>query len=106
MLEEVELQPHGAPAAPEPINPVSGSVPSHLQVLYNETCASLSEDDHGKLTHLLQSYSDIFFTGPTDLGRTNLVQHNILTTQGPPVKQLQRRIARDKQTAADQQVGG
>lgn len=41
---------------------------------------------------------------PTDLGRTNLVQHDILTTTGPPVKQPTRRMASNKQLAADQQV--
>lgn len=38
-----------------------------------------------------------------DLGRTSSVQHDILTSTGPPVKQPQR-MTRDKQTAADQQV--
>ncbi|KAJ8346470.1 hypothetical protein SKAU_G00278710 [Synaphobranchus kaupii] len=57
-----------------------------------------------KLAHLLQSYGDVFSTGPTDLGRTSLVQHDILTTPVPPVKQPPCRMARDKQTAADQQV--
>lgn len=70
----------------------------------NESCASLSRGDQERLAHLLRSYSDVFSTGPTDLGRTDLVHHDILTTPGPPVKQQPRRMARDKQTPADQQV--
>jgi len=56
------------------------------------------------VARLLQSYSDMFYTGPTDLGRTSLVQHDILTTPGPPIKQPPRRMASDKQLAANQQV--
>ncbi|XP_028299789.1 uncharacterized protein LOC114461699 [Gouania willdenowi] len=39
-----------------------------------------------------------------DLGRTNIVQHDIITIPGPPVKQAPRRMNREKQVAADQQV--
>lgn len=64
----------------------------------------MSEDDHGRVARLLQSYSNVFSTGPTDLGCTSLVQHDILTTPGPHVKQPPRRMASNKQLAADQQV--
>ena len=104
VLEVVEPRPLKASAVPEPINLVSASIPPHLQVLYAESCESLSEGDRCRLANLLQSYGDVFSTGPTDLGRTSLVRHDILTTPGPPVKQPPRRMARDKQMAADQQV--
>ena len=104
VLGKLEPQPPLAPPASEPINSVSASLPSHLQVLYNESCASLPKGDHERVACLLRSYSDVFSTGPTDLGRTGLVQHDILTIPGPPVKQQPRRMAGDKQTAADQQV--
>ncbi len=45
-----------------------------------------------------------FSTGPTDLGRTNLVQHDIQTQPGPPVKQQLRRMAFEKQHSADEQI--
>ena len=104
VMEEGERQPLKVSTLPEPVNSASVSVPIHLQVMYAESCADLTKDDCGRLAKLLQSYSDVFSTGPTDLGRTNLVQHDILTTPGPPVKQQPRRMAADKQTAADQQV--
>ncbi|CAL8371819.1 unnamed protein product [Gadus morhua 'NCC'] len=53
---------------------------SHPPVLYNECCASLPKGDHERLARLLRSYSDVFSMGPT-----GLVQHDILTTPGPPV---------------------
>lgn len=46
-------QPPLAPSAPEPINSVCASLPSHLQVLYNESCAGLPRGDREKLAHLL-----------------------------------------------------
>ncbi|KAM6975889.1 retrovirus-related Pol polyprotein from transposon 412 [Tautogolabrus adspersus] len=103
VLEGVEPLSTSTSAVFEPVHPVSVSVPSHLRVLYDESCSCLSEEDCCKLAYLLQSYSDVLSTSPTDLGRTNIVQHDILTTPGPPVKQP-RRMAREKQTAADHQV--
>ncbi|KAJ7987593.1 hypothetical protein DPEC_G00328090 [Dallia pectoralis] len=93
-----------APPGFEPTDSACASLPSHLQVLYNDSCGGLSGGDQESLARLLRSYSDVFSSGPTDLGRTGLVQHDILTTPGPTVKQQPRRMARDKQTAADQQV--
>ncbi|KAL0162302.1 hypothetical protein M9458_041698, partial [Cirrhinus mrigala] len=63
-------------------------VPSHLQPL---------EAEQRELAELLYAYGDVFSTGPTDLRRTNLVQHDIQTRPGPPVKQQPRRIAFEKQ---------
>lgn len=37
------------------VNSDSGSVPSHLQSLYTESCASLSENDHGRVAHLAKA---------------------------------------------------
>ncbi|KAK3521363.1 hypothetical protein QTP70_003434 [Hemibagrus guttatus] len=64
----------------------------------------LEETERRKLAELLSAYSDVFSTGPTDLGRTNLVQHDIQTRPGPPVKQPPRRMASGKQQSADEQI--
>ncbi|KAI3375554.1 hypothetical protein L3Q82_003885 [Scortum barcoo] len=104
VLGKVDLQPTKAATTPESSDHPACPVPSHLQDLYADSCARLSEEDRVGLSHVLQSYSDVFSTGPTDLGRTNLVQHDIQATPGPPVKQPPCRMARDKQIAADQQV--
>ncbi|KAI4905605.1 hypothetical protein NFI96_006899 [Prochilodus magdalenae] len=42
--------------------------------------------------------------GPTDLGCTSLVQHDIQTLPGPPVKQQPQRMAFEKQIEADKQI--
>lgn len=103
---EVLGEPHPTriTAAPDHVHLATAAVSNHLQALYAESCANLPEKDHGRLAELLESYSGIFSTGPTDLRHTSLVQHDIMTTLGPPVKQQPRRMARDKQTAADQQL--
>ncbi|CAJ1078396.1 unnamed protein product [Xyrichtys novacula] len=97
VVEEAGPCPSKVTAAPD-------HVPNHLQTLYAESCANLPEEDHWRLAKLLTSYSDVFSTGPTNLGRTSLVKHDILTTPGPPIKQQPRRMAQDKQVAADQQL--
>lgn len=104
VLEEVKPHLPTAPAVPEPVAPHSVSVLSHLHSLYTESCPGLSEDARHQLARLLSSYGDVFSANPTDIGCINIVQHDILATSGPPVKQPPRRMARDKQAAADQQI--
>ncbi len=79
-------------------------VPSHLQSLYAESARDLREAEQRELAELLRAYGDVFSTGPTDLSRTNLVQHDIQTRPGPPVKQQPRRMAFEKQQSADEQI--
>ncbi|CAJ1061433.1 unnamed protein product [Xyrichtys novacula] len=85
MLEEAGTCPSKVTAAPD-------HVPSHLQSLYAESCVNLLEEDRWRLAELLTSYSDVFSTGPTNLGRTSLVKHDIMTTTEPPIKQQPRRM--------------
>lgn len=87
-----------------PSDPLPAVVPSHLESLYAESTMELEETERRKLAELLSAYSDVFSTGPTDLGRTNLVQHDIQTRPGPPVKQPPRRMASGKQQSADEQI--
>ncbi|KAK3552131.1 hypothetical protein QTP86_001505 [Hemibagrus guttatus] len=87
-----------------PADPLPAVVPSHLESLYAESTMELEETERRKLAELLSAYSDVFSTGPTDLGRTNLVQHNIQTRPGPPVKQPPRRMASGKEQNADEQI--
>lgn len=72
VLEDVWPQPVGAVVESKSMKQFAISVPDHLQMLYAETCGNLPEDSHHRLAQLLQSNGDVFSTGPTDLGRTNL----------------------------------
>ncbi|KAK3543319.1 hypothetical protein QTP70_016720 [Hemibagrus guttatus] len=87
-----------------PADPLPAVVPSHLESLYAESTKELEETEWHKLAELLSAYSDVFSTGPTDLGRTNMVQHDIQTRPGPPVKQPPHRMASGKQQSADEQI--
>ncbi|XP_062374552.1 uncharacterized protein LOC134062534 isoform X1 [Sardina pilchardus] len=80
------------------------TVPQHLQELYDQSAAELDRDGQLQLAQLLCTYGSVFSTGPGDLGRTSLVQHDIMTRAGAAVKQPPRRMAQGKQRDADQQV--
>ncbi|KAL7883473.1 hypothetical protein SRHO_G00011310 [Serrasalmus rhombeus] len=101
--EVVQVQPT-ATTASRPGGSHMAVVPDHLQDLYAEGASVLSPEDKAKLAQLLQKYGDVFSTGPGDLGRTKLVQHDIQTLPGPPIKQPPRRMAWEKQINADQQI--
>lgn len=79
-------------------------VPEHLQELYVQSSTDLKGDEKLELSKLLCTYEDVFSRGPGDLGWTSLVQHDIITRPGAPVKQTPRRLAKEKQQHADQQI--
>lgn len=53
---------------------------------------NLSSDEFSKAKQVLENWSDIFSTSPTDLGRTDLVKHRIKLTDYTPFKDPYRRI--------------
>ena len=79
-------------------------VPEHLQPLFNENAEHLTAEQQEKFACLLQKYGEAFSKGSHDLGRTNLVKHDIQITDGPPVKQAPRRLAPEKKQDADAQI--
>lgn len=76
-------------------------VPQHLCELYGQSAAELNQDKQLQLAQLLYTYGN---AGPGDLGRTSMVQHDIMTKPGAPIKQPSRRMAREKKQDAEQQV--
>ena len=56
------------------------------------------------LASLLDEFTDIFSSGPSDLGRTGIVQHRIDTGDHPPIKQAPRRIPMHQQGTVRQHV--
>ena len=53
---------------------------------------NLSSEQYTKAERLLNHWSDIFTTGPTDLGKTYLVKHKINLTDNTSFKEPYRRI--------------
>ena len=82
----------------------SPAVPEHLLELYSQSSTDLNDFEKLELSKLLCVYESVFSRGPGDLGRTSLVQHDIITRPGAPVKQPPRRMAGEKQRSADQQI--
>lgn len=80
------------------------TVPEHVAALFEESRVGLSLPEQEELAQMLRDYSDVFSKGPHDLGRTNLVKHDIELTPGPPIKLAPRRMATEKQADADAQV--
>lgn len=68
----------------------STKMPEKLDVQIDEN--NLTSEELSKAKSLLNKWSDIFSTGPTDLGRTDLVQHEIKLTDSTPFKEPYRRI--------------
>jgi len=58
---------------------------------------NLASTQKDKLANLLDEFSDIFSTGPDDLGRTGIVKHQIDTGGHPPIKQPRRRVPMHQQ---------
>jgi len=58
---------------------------------------NLASTQKDKLANLLDEFSDIFSTGPDDLGRTGIVKHQIDTGGHPPIKQPPRRVPMHQQ---------
>ena len=52
---------------------------------------SLTEGEKGKLRSIVIEYNDVFAKDPSELGRTNVVQHTIDTGAHSPIKQLLHR---------------
>ncbi|KAG1927529.1 interleukin-1 receptor accessory protein-like 1-A [Pimephales promelas] len=104
LLQPAEaLSPSSVPIAADfPVSPPA--VPEHLQELYAQSSTGLNGRERLELSNLLCAYESVFSKGPGDLGRTSLVQHDIITRPGPPVKQSPRRMAGEKQRSAEQQI--
>ena len=67
-------------------------LPAHLTDLFERSSVELSEKEQQYLRQCLIKYQIIFAKNDEDLGRTNLVQHNIEIGEGRPIKQHPRRL--------------
>lgn len=96
------LQPADTTAQPDKIVTSSPTIPQHLQELYAQSSTELKTEEQLQLAQLLCIYGSVFSTGPDDLGRISLVQHDIISRPGIPAKQPPRRMAWEKQQSANQ----
>ena len=63
---------------------------SHMDGIYERIDTSVSPEDRERLTRLLEQYSSVFSKGPSDMGLTDLVLHEIETGDNRPIRQALR----------------
>ena len=83
---------------------VEEKLPPHLKELYNRSVTGLAECECQELHRFLCEFSDIFSTGPHDLGCTDLVQHRIHTGEAAPIRQQPRRLPLCKREEAERAI--
>jgi predicted aspartyl protease len=84
----------------------SDIVPSHLQKLFAETCEreKLTPEITEQLRQLLCRYANLFAKNDDDLGRTNVVLHDIDTGDAKPIHQAPRRVPAALQPDVDKEI--
>ncbi len=66
---------------------------------------TLSESQKYELERLLDDYQELFSQTKTDIGRTDVIQHDIVLEAGSrPFREAMRRMAPDKRRMADEQI--
>ena len=78
--------------------------PPHLKDLYEQSSQGLSSTQKATLQLLLCEYSQLFSTGPHDLGSTDLVEHEIHTRDATPIRQQFRRLPLAKKDEVEKAV--
>ena len=81
-------------------------VPEHIEVMFKQACKGCETGEReGQLADLLTRYEAVFSKTDQDVGRTELVYHSILTTEGiRPIRQLPHRLGPHKEQEAKRQV--
>ena len=69
-------------------------MPEHLKELFDKSAGQLTVEQASRLRDLLTENSDLFANSPSDLGKTNVVEHTIDTGTAKPIKQAARRPPR------------
>ncbi|PIK34749.1 hypothetical protein BSL78_28428 [Apostichopus japonicus] len=65
------------------------SLPDHIQKLLDGAGCDLSDTQRNQAECFLMKFSELFSSGNSQLGRTNIVKHRINTGDNPPIKQRQ-----------------
>ena len=76
---------------------ISKPFPARLQRLVDESSVHLTLDQRRQLQRLTHENQDVFSLNDNDLGRIDLVQHQINTGDNVPIKQAPRRFPIAKQ---------
>jgi len=75
-------------------------IPDHLTDLWAGLRGTLTDEQHSKVRGLLTEHQRTFAVSKEDIGRTHLVQHEILTGDAESIRQNQRRLPFAKRDCA------
>ena len=84
---------------------VGRELPQNPRSLYGRSVAHLNTQQATEVYQLLSEFSDTFSEGAHDLGRTDLVKHQINTGGAAPIRQPPRRLPFAKRDEANKAVG-
>ncbi|CAG2228492.1 unnamed protein product [Mytilus edulis] len=73
-------------------NPGESNLPEYLKELWERSCIHLNENESTDFANLLKRYKNVFPKSSDDIGRTNLIQHEINTGNAVPIRQPPRRL--------------
>jgi hypothetical protein len=84
----------------------SVKLPDYLQDLFKRSSVHLNVSQKAQLMELLTSFTDVFSSGDTDLGCTDLVEHHINTGSHHPIKQPSRRVGPARRKEMEEALDG
>ena len=76
----------------------------HLRDLYHRSTNELDPDEKCQVHNLLCEFAHLFSQGPQDLGRTDIVKHQINTKEAAPIRQRPHRLPLAKREEAQQMI--
>ena len=79
-------------------------LPAHLKIVWDANVTDLTDEQRQIFFDLLIRHQSVFAKNKYDLGRTDLVQHEIDTGDNRPIKQAARRLPLNKREEAEKQV--
>ena len=80
------------------------NLPEPLKGLWERSAEQLTEDEGVAVADLLYRYKDVFSLSEQDLGRTNLIGHQIDTGDARLIKQKPRCTSPSKHAEIERQV--
>ena len=95
-----------APITKTTVTPPDSELPNYLVEMYQRaiTEGKLTQESAKQLKELLLRNVDVFAKNDNDLGRTALVQHDIITDDIAPIRQPPRRIPIGQQEEFDKEI--
>ena len=72
-----------------------------VREVWQNNCEGLTHNEQSRLLQLLLEFKDCFSLSENDVGRTDLIEHDIDTGEARPIRMRPRRLPLARQVAAD-----